>query len=117
MSRMDRINQFMKREISSMIQNDLQDPRLQFVTITNVDVSRDLSCARVHFSALGGAQKEQSVLAALNSAKGLIRKMIGQRIRLRLTPDLEFFYDKSIEYSSQIEQALEEIRNENKKDH
>ena len=116
MARMEKINQQMKREISLMIQTELQDPRLQLVTITTVDVSKDLSCARVNFSVFGGEKKEQAALAALNSARGLIRKMVGERVRLRYTPEIQFFYDRSIEYSSRIEQTLEEIRNENKND-
>ena len=106
----------MKREISTIVHLELKDPRLQFVTITQVDVSRDLQHARVSFSVLGNTLAVEKALNGLNSAKGLIRKLIGERIRMRFTPEIEFLHDRSLEYSARIEQALEEIRHEPKKD-
>ena len=116
MDRIDRINETMKREISTIVHMELKDPRLQFVTITRVDVTRDLQHARVSFSVLGNTLAVEKALTGLNSAKGLIRKFIGERIRMRFTPEIEFLHDRSLEYSARIEQALEEIRHEPKKD-
>ncbi len=116
MDRIERINETMKREIGLIVHTEVKDPRLQFVTITQVDVSRDLQHARVSFSVLGNSLQVEKVLDGLNSAKGFIRKLIGQRIRMRFTPDIEFIHDRSLEYSARIEQALEEIRHEPKKD-
>ena len=112
MDRMARVNELMKREIGMMLQRDIQNPGLEFVTITNVEVSRDLQVARVGFSVLGDEQKLQSVVKTLSAVSGIIRKLVGQRIRLRYTPKIEFVHDKSIQYGDQIERALEEIQKE-----
>lgn len=112
MSRMDRINETMKREIGLIVTAEVKDPRLEFVTITQVEVTRDLQHARIFFSVLGDQQKIVRAQEGLNSAKGFIRRLIGQRIRMRFTPDIEFVYDRSLEYSARIEKTLEEIRHE-----
>lgn len=112
MSRIDRVNQTMKREIGRMIQRELKDPRLEFVTITRVDVSRDLHQARVYFSVLGDETRAEEARTGLNNARGMIRKLVGKNIRMRYTPDLEFIYDHSIEFSARIEKTLEELENE-----
>ncbi len=110
MGRMERVNQLMKREIGNMIQQEIQDPRLEFVTITHVDVSRDLHHARVNFSVLGDEVKVTAAEKGLEGACKYIRRLIGQRITLRYTPEIEFVYDPSIEYSARIEKTLEDIK-------
>ena len=95
MGRMDRINQLMKREVGSIIQKEFQDPRLMFVTILSVEVSPDLHNAVVNYSVLGDEKQLQAIAKALESLSGYIRKLIGQRIRLRYTPKVSFVYDKS----------------------
>jgi len=117
MSRIDKVNQLIKREISNIIQLEVEDPRLQMVTITQVDVSRDLRQARVRFSVLGDSKNADATLEGLNNARGYIRKLVGQRIRMRHVPEMDFFYDKSIEYSAQVEQTLRKIHDENNIDH
>ena len=112
MGRIDKINQAVKREISSIIHSEIKDPRLEFVTITQVEVSRDLQHARVYFSALGDPQRVDKVEQGLSSARGFVRKLIGQRIRMRYTPEIEFIYDRSVEYGARIQEALEELKNE-----
>ena len=110
MSRMDRINQLMKQEIGGMLQRDIQDPRLQFVSITGVSVSPDLHNARVMFSVLGSQEKVEEAEQALASARGYIRRLVAKRVQLRYTPEIEFAYDPSIEYSARIDKTFEEIR-------
>ena len=117
MGRIDRVNEQIKREISLIIQRELSDPRLRFVSITAVDVSRDLRHAKVHFSVLGNTAQVKESQESLFRARGIIRKFIADRIVMRYIPELEFFYDRSSEYSSKIEEALEEIKNESKKNH
>lgn len=112
MNRMDKINQRIKREVGDIVLKELKDPRLEFVTITQVEVTRDLQRARVYFSVLGKQEQVQKVQTGLTSARGFVRKLIGQRVRLRYTPDIEFIYDHSIEYSARIETALQEIHHE-----
>ena len=108
MSRIERINETMKREIGSLLLKEIHDPRLKFVTITGVDVSKDLQHAKVFYSVLGRDQEEAG--EALDKARGYVRKLVGQRVIMRYTPEIDFIYDKSIEYSDRIEQALRDIK-------
>ncbi|MFA5088461.1 MAG: 30S ribosome-binding factor RbfA [Candidatus Omnitrophota bacterium] len=115
MSRIERINQQIKREVGDMLEKEIQDPRVRFVTITGVEVSRDLQYAKISFTVLGDHQKAEIALEGLNQAKGFIRRMIGQRVRMRYTPEPRFVFDQSVEYAARIEQKLEEIKNEDRK--
>ena len=110
MSRQEKLAQALKKEISSIIQDELKDPRLGFITITEVQVTPDLRCAKVFFSVLGKEQDYKKTKIALDSALGFIRRLIAQRIRLRFTPEIFFKEDRSCEYGFKIEKILEEIR-------
>jgi ribosome-binding factor A len=113
MGRMERVNQLMKREISQLILSELRDPRLEFVSITHVEVSPDLHHAKISFSVLGNQQKVDEVRSVLTHAGGYIRRLVSQNLTLRFTPDLEFVYDPSIAFSAGVEQALKEIHDKN----
>ena len=107
--RIDKVNQAVKREISSIIQYELKDPRLgMMITVTKVEVSRDLQHARVFFSVLGDKSQTQAAQEGLESARGFIRKLVGQRVRMRYTPEINFICDHTAEYNERIEQALKE---------
>ena len=107
--RMERINATMKREISKMLQQDFHDSRFTFVTITQVVVSPDLHQARVRFTVMGDDEQVQRASEELSRVRGFIRRLVGQRVRLRYTPEIEFQYDKSVEYSDRIEKTIQEI--------
>jgi ribosome-binding factor A len=109
MERTARINALMKREISQIIQRELNDPRLQFVSVTHVEVSRDLQHARVEFSVLGGRDQVNAAQRGLDHARGLIRRLVAGRVSFRHIPQIEFFYDQSIERGIKLEQTLKEI--------
>ncbi len=113
MERIDRVNRQVKRELGRIIQQELSDPRLQFVTITEVDVSRDLRNARIRFSVLGEKDRVQAAQKGLEGARGMIRKLLGQSMSIRHTPELFFIYDQSVEMSVRIEETLKEINDEN----
>ena len=113
MERIDRVNRQVKRELGRIIQQELSDPRLQFVTITEVDVSRDLRNARIRFSVLGEKGRVRAAEQGLEGARGMIRKLLGQSMSIRHTPELFFIYDQSVEMSVRIEETLKEINNEN----
>jgi ribosome-binding factor A len=115
MSRIEKINQALKKEISNIIQNELNDPRLGFITITKVEITKDLHIAKVSFSVLGDATAIKNAEAGLKSAAGFIRKLIGDRVKMRYTPELLFKRDSSAEYSVRIFEQLERIKNESKK--
>ena len=116
--RIDKVNELMKREISNMIlMGEIKDPRLSFVTITQVEVSKDLRHARVSFSVLTNNPKEiKSVQDGLDSARGHVRKLVGQRIRIRFTPEVYFVHDRSLEYSDLVDRTLTEIKKQESRD-
>jgi ribosome-binding factor A len=99
-----------REEIMQIIRRDLKDPRIGFVSITEVRMSPDLRSARVRVSVLGDEEQGQATLAGLRSATGRIRHELGRRLQnLKFTPDLRFELDPSIEYSVRISKTLREI--------
>ena len=102
----ERINASMQREISYIVANEVKNPNVKFVTITDCDVTSDLSYAKVYFTTL---DNKEETFKALKSAKGFIRKALTDRIELRHMPELEFVYDESIEYGKRIEDKIKEI--------
>jgi len=110
--RVSRVAERIKQEMSEILQRELKDPRIGFVTVTGVDVTNDLSQATVYLSVLGGDEQKEATLAALGKARGFIRTEIGRRIQLRHVPELTFKFDSSIEYGSRIERLLDELNPE-----
>ncbi len=113
MSRIEKVNEMMKREISHLILfGEVSDPRVKFVTILSVDVSKDLQHARVRFSTLTDKPKEiEEVTNVLNRMSGYIRKLVGGKIHLRYTPEIQFVFDKGVQHAALIDQKIEEIKN------
>lgn len=108
--RVGRVGEQIKKEISQLIQYEVKDPRIGFVTVTGVEVTGDLSQAKIFVSILGNEEELQNTLVALEKAKGFLRSEIGKRIRLRHTPELIFKLDESIAYGSKIESLLKNIQ-------
>ncbi|MCS0543511.1 MULTISPECIES: 30S ribosome-binding factor RbfA [Bacillaceae] len=107
--RPNRVGEQMKKELSDIIGRKIKDPRIGFVTVTDVQVTGDLQQAKVFISVLGDEEQRQNTLKGLAKAKGFIRSEIGQRIRLRKTPEILFEFDESIDYGNRIETILHEI--------
>lgn len=112
--RANRIAEQMKKELGDIIGQKLKDPRIGFVTVTDVDVTGDLQQATVFISVLGSDQEKENTLIGLSKAKGFIRSEIGQRIRLRKTPEIEFALDESVAYGNRIESLLRQVKEEDK---
>ena len=110
MSRQDRVREAIRREASTIIHDELKDPRLGFVTVTRVEMTPDLRYARIYFSVLGNDEEYKKTQEALDSALGFVRTLIAQRINLRFAPDISFKPDRSSEYSVRIQEVLEEIK-------
>lgn len=108
--RANRVAEQMKKEIGELITRKIKDPRIGFVTVTDVQVTGDLQQATVYISVLGNEQEKQDTLEGLDQATGFIRSELGQRIRLRKTPEISFEFDESIEYGNKIEKLLKEIK-------
>ena len=115
MSRVDKVAQELKKEVGAIVQNELSDPRVGFITIMRVEITKDLRLAKVYFSVMGNDQQKLKAQEALESAKGFIRRLIGQRLALRLTPEIIFKLDSSVEYSIDIASKIERIKDELKK--
>ena len=108
-NRIDRISEEVKRELS-MIIRELKDPRLpSVVSVVGVRVTKDLRFAKAYVSVMGGEEVQKNTLAALKSASGFIRKEIGHRINLRITPEFSFEIDNSIEYGAHINEVLKNL--------
>ena len=108
--RTDQVGAQVRAEIMDIIQRDLKDPRIGFVSITAVRMSPDLRSARVRVSVLGDESQQRDSLSGLRSATGLIRRYLGRRLQnLKFSPELRFEIDPSIEYSVHISQRLREI--------
>ncbi|MFD1204193.1 MULTISPECIES: 30S ribosome-binding factor RbfA [Sporosarcina] len=110
--RANRVAEQMKKELGGIIGQKLKDPRIGFVTVTDVEVTGDLQQATIFISVLGNESEKEATLSGLTKAKGFIRSEIGQRIRLRKTPELEFAFDDSVEYGNRIESLLRQVHKE-----
>jgi ribosome-binding factor A len=110
--RADRVGDLIREVISEMLLRDLNDPRLEFVTITEVGVTDDLKLATVFFSAMGNHPQEEESLQGLQSATGYIKKRLGRELRLRYIPDVVFKVDHSFDYGSKIDRLIQTIKEE-----
>ncbi|MEA3329025.1 MAG: 30S ribosome-binding factor RbfA [Candidatus Omnitrophota bacterium] len=110
--RLSRVAEIIRQEISELIQKEVKDPRIGFITITGVKVTADLRFADVYFSVLGSDKNKKSTRIGLQNAAGFLRKAVGQRLRMRFVPEIRFRFDKSIEYSAQIDDVLAKIKKE-----
>ena len=107
-NRLERVNAELQKEIAIIINNDLRDPQItSMIGISAVDVAPDLSTARVFISVYGG--DSQDTLNRIKGAGSFIRGRLSQKIRLRITPRLEFFLDNSQEYGQKIDSLLNNI--------
>ena len=88
--RISRVGEQIKKELSQLIQQELKDPRIGFVTVTGVEMSGDLQIAKVYISVMGNEEQKQETLAGLEKAKGYLRSEIGHRVSLRHVPELIF---------------------------
>ena len=108
--RLDRVNQLIKEEVSTLLQRELKDPRLGFVTVTEVETSKDLRQAKVFVSVLGDERQWTASMAALASARGFVHNWLRQHLDLRVTPDVEFRADRSMEHAARIQSLLKKVQ-------
>ena len=106
--KLERINSAIKRELSYVLANEVKDRGIDFVTITAVKTTNDLSYCKVYVTVFKD-ELRQDALKALKNAKGFIRKSLAGRIDIRHIPELDFVYDESLEYGKRIEEKIKEI--------
>jgi ribosome-binding factor A len=103
----NRMNDRIREILSDLILRDIADPRLQHVTVTDVTLDPELLFASVYVNALGDESRQEDVIHALKKASGYMRREMGKRIRLRNTPELHFFWDKTLEYGEKMNKLLD----------
>lgn len=114
--RLERVNQLIKEEVSMLLQRELKDPRLGFVTVTEVDVTPDLKHAKVYVSVLGRDAQWTASFQALDSARGFVWSWLRRHLDLRVTPEIAFRPDRSMEHAAHIQSLLAELRTKRRDD-
>ena len=107
--RREKLNSIFLKEISDIIRFSLKDPHIGFVTVMDVDVTNDLSYAKVYVSFLGKEERNEAGLKALNRAKGHIRSELARRVKVRKIPELTFLLDESFKKAQRIDDIIEHI--------
>ena len=115
-NRMNKVNEELKKEISVVISQELKDPHITgLISVIKVDTTPDLRFARVYVSMIN-AKSNKGNLARLKKCSGFIRSIIAKRVNLRVTPELVFLFDESIEYGSRIDAIIDKITKDMKND-
>ncbi len=112
MSRLERVGDLLKEELSELILREVKDPRVGFVTITGVRVSADLRHARVYVVTHETGEERERTLEGLQSARGYLRGALGRRLRLKYIPDLNFGIDETLEQGFRIHEILKSLATE-----
>jgi ribosome-binding factor A len=105
-----RVADRIREEISDILLRKIKDPRIGFVTITEVEVTGNLKFAKVFYSVIGTDEDRSLAVEGLASALGFIKRELGSRLQLKYMPEVAFFYDSSLEQGDRIEQILKDIR-------
>lgn len=104
-----KVNETVREAIAFILAEDVADPRLRLATVTSAEVSSDLTIANVYVITHGDAERYAELLEGLESAKGRIRSLLGQRVTLRFTPELRFHIDRSVDEGMRIAEALKDV--------
>ncbi|MGH2911959.1 MAG: 30S ribosome-binding factor RbfA [Solirubrobacteraceae bacterium] len=105
--RMRRVNEAIRQVIGDAVSSDLKDPRVGFVTVTDVRTSPDLSHARVYVSVLGGSHTRTETLEGLSHAHGYLQRQIASELNLKRTPTLEFSYDDTTDRAMRLDALID----------
>ncbi|HHM05168.1 MAG TPA: 30S ribosome-binding factor RbfA [Gammaproteobacteria bacterium] len=109
-SRAERLGGQIQKELAVLLQSGIRDPRLRFVTVSHVSLSRDLAHAKVYVSMLAQSGEVNEVVRALNHAAAYLRRQLGRRIVTRIVPDLQFIYDDSMEQGNRVAALIEGLK-------
>jgi len=113
--RMDRVVRMMKREISVILLEEINDPRIQHVTITRIEVTRDLRLAKVFCTISTDEKGKRDVMKGLNSASSFVRGELAKRMSMKFTPSISFWEDREPEREEAIDSIFEQIEKEHLK--
>jgi ribosome-binding factor A len=107
--RSDRVSDIIKREVCDILFREVKDPRLSFITITSVDLAKDLRNAKIYYTSLKEAKELEEIKKSLKKAVGFVQGKLGKRVHLRYLPQLSFVYDTSLEYGNRMDRILNKI--------
>jgi ribosome-binding factor A len=110
--RTERIGDLIREEVSRLLITETKDPRIRMTTITGVEVSRDISTAKVFYTMSGDRVARQETQKGLTSAAGFMRSAIAHKLTLKRMPELIFIYDTSLDYSEKIDKILDDLKEE-----
>jgi ribosome-binding factor A len=116
-SRPTRVADQIRVEISDLLAREVHDPGIGFLTVTHVKVTPDLQQARVYYTTLGDEKARRDTARALQRATAFLRRQLGGRLRLRRVPELQFFFDESIERQDRIERILQDLQSQRAEAH
>ncbi len=108
--RPERVAEQIRMDVAQILQNDMKDPRLALVTCTRVNLTRDLRYAKLYVSILAEGSEQKETLAALEGATGYVRRRLTERLGLRVSPEIRFIFDPSVEYGIRLEKLIEKTR-------
>jgi ribosome-binding factor A len=114
-SRVDRLQSQIVKEISDIVANELRDTPPGMITFTRAEISRDLRYGKIYFSVFGQEDIIDDSMNFLKRHAGVIRRMVGRRMRIRFTPELTFHFDNSVEHVMRINEILEKLKNDENK--
>lgn len=108
--RSEKVAEAVHKIVTELLIKGLKDPRIGFVTITGVKVTDDMRYATIYFTVFGDLEARKATESGLNSARGFIRREMGQQLRLRYVPEIMFKYDTSTETGNRIDELMREIK-------
>jgi ribosome-binding factor A len=111
-TRLQKINERFREELSEMLIRDISDPRLTGVSVTEVQIDRELAYANIYVSALEGAERSEEILQALKHAQGFLRRELSHRVELRTFPRLRFHWDPTFERAEKIERLIASLHSQ-----
>lgn len=107
-SRKDRVSEQIRRELAELIRTELKDPRVGMISLTDVEVTADYAHAKVFFSTLAAGDNLPAVMTGLQKASGFLRRELGKRISIHMTPQLHFVFDQSLERGADLSKLIDE---------
>ncbi len=118
--RTDRLAELIKQELASILLTEVRDPGVKNIVLTSVKVTKDLSIAKVYYLLMGlddaddktRQRAQKRAASALDRASGFLRRTVGQRIQMRITPRLDFYWDQSVEYGRKMDRLFDELASE-----
>ena len=108
--RPERVAEQIRMDVAQILQNDMKDPRLALVTCTRVDLTRDLRYAKIYVSVLAEGSEQEQTLKVLEGATRYVRRRLTERIGLRVSPEIRFIFDPSVEYGIRLEELIEKTK-------